>query len=378
MTQLKINRAGIHVCDITDKTRWIFISLETDCGLIGWGEATLTGQEKEVCALFSHHAQHYLRCGTISPRVTFPEITTLPLAALTSAFDQAEWDIKAKKAGIPLSLLLCDNPTKEIDVYANINRKTLSRSGDEFAENALKARKDGHIAFKLAPFDEVNCHKSNSLPFREAIKLGLERIASVRAAIGEQVRLMVDCHWRFDVASAKQLIELVEPFNLYWLECPVPEIIDNAASIQILKELANNKNMQLAGFEEFIRQEAFDPFIAHGSCNIYMPDAKYAGGVQEMLNIAKVISNAGAKFSPHNPSGPICDAVSAHLCSAVPDAEMLEMQYDETPLFDLLAGESTKIITEGTRQLSDLPGHGVVLKEDVLNQCAIYTEYQSR
>ncbi len=378
MAETILRRANLFVCDITPKTRWIFISLESEDGITGYGEATLTGREKEVSALFGHYAENYLRQNGADPRSFFPYVNQLPLAALASGFDQALWDIKSKAQGKPLAWLLSSRPAREISVYANINRKTTSRSGEEFAGNAIRAINDGHTAIKLAPFDEVNCHTAGHLAFSEAVKPGLERIARVRAAIGDKIRLMVDCHWRMDAASARQLIELTEQYHLYWLECPIPETEKNIPDISSLKEAANRKGVLLAGFEEYIRLEAFQAFIANKSCDIYMPDAKYAGGITEIMDIADAIRNSGAVFSPHNPSGPICDAVSAHLCAASPNSGMLEMQYDETPLFYQLTDGEPRIINNGRFTLAGTPGHGVNLCETRLQKYAIHTAHQTR
>lgn len=378
MAELTLSRANLYVCAITARTRWIFISLETADGITGYGEATLTGQETEVSALFSHYAENYLSQNGASPRSFFSLINNLPLAALASGFDQALWDIKSKAAGKPLASLLCTQPEREISVYANINRKTTTRTSEAFAENALRAMDDGHTAFKLAPFDEVNCHTTGGMSFSEAVKPGLERIARVRTAVGVQARLMVDCHWRMDADSARQLINLTEQYRLYWLECPVPETEENISVISSLRAYANSKGMLLAGFEEYIRLEAFLPFLSQKSCDVYMPDAKYAGGIKEMLQIAAAIRGSGAVFSPHNPSGPVCDAVSAHLCAASPGAGMLEMQYDESPLFYELTGAPPRIIKDGRFTLTDVPGHGVNLCARQLQKCVIHSVHQKR
>jgi galactonate dehydratase len=74
-----------------------------------------------------------------------------------------------------------------------------------------------------------------------------------------------------------------------------------------------------------------------------MPDVKYAGGPDEMMRIAALFGRFGVAFSPHNPSGPICHIHSLHICAALGASDLLEHQFDETPLFDaVIAGGLAK------------------------------------
>ncbi|OON41641.1 hypothetical protein BTJ39_00270 [Izhakiella australiensis] len=376
MAGFALQKAEIHVCRITEKTKWIFISLQDEDGVTGYGEATLSGKEQQVCALFTRHARDYLQAGGATPEACFPHLNDLATAALASGLDQALWDLKAKRQQKPLYALIAENCSAEISVYANINRKTAGRTAQEFASNAVRALNDGHRAIKIAPFDEVNCHDANGQHFRQSVAAGLDRIACVRDAIGPDTRLMVDCHWRFDFAAAAELLQLTQKYQLYWLECPIPETAQNSAAINRLRTQANEQGVLLAGCEEYIRLESFQPYLQADCYDIYMPDAKYVGGIQEMLRVAAAVSDAGAVFSPHNPSGPICDAVSSHLCAAQQNAGMLEMQYDESPLFTALTDAPPKKIFNGVMALPTLPGHGVNLNDSQLKRYAIHADIQ--
>ncbi|CAK8743992.1 hypothetical protein SODG_007128 [Sodalis praecaptivus] len=117
----------------------------------GVGEATLSGREKEVLALFGEVASALLNAPGRSPRAHFPGMLSLPLAALISACDQALWDIQAQAQALPLCALLSPEPAREISVYANINRRTGDRSAAGFAVSALDAIACGHTAIKIAP-----------------------------------------------------------------------------------------------------------------------------------------------------------------------------------------------------------------------------------
>lgn len=372
------DKIRIDLCRISEKTCWLFISMLTRSGLQGFGEATLSGREKEVLALFDAVAAALLNAPESSPRTHVPAAPSLPLAALISACDQALWDIKAKARGLPLCALLSPAPTRDISVYANINRKTLDRSPAGFAASARTAIAYGHTAIKIAPFDEVNCRRQPPAEASAALQKEIERIDRVRDAIGADIRLMVDCHWRLDLPTAQAVLSLTERYHLHWLECPLPETRADLDDLVAVKAQANAQRVLLAGCEENIRTESFAPFWDKRVYDVYMPDAKYVGGIEEMMTVAANIQQQGATFSPHNPSGPVCDAVSAHVCAAVGGAGMLEMQFDETPLFPALIGSRPKAVERGKVAISQRPGLGVALDRALIDKCALTSQTPKR
>src|SRR6185312_5338739 len=103
-----------------------------------------------------------------------------------------------------------------------------------------------------------------------ALDAGLARIAATRAAVGSDVRLMVDCHWRFDEKCAETVIDAVAALHPHWIECPLP---DDATWLRALKRLrarANTHAIRLAGGEDGVGREAFAPFLDHGAYDVLM------------------------------------------------------------------------------------------------------------
>jgi galactonate dehydratase len=97
-----------------------------------------------------------------------------------------------------------------------------------------------------------------------------------------------------------------------------------------------------------------------------MPDVKYAGGYAEILRIAELCERAGIAFSPHNPTGPVCTMASLHLCVVAPSFLILEHQIGESPLYyEVLRGGHPELV-DGCFQLSNAPGIGIDLDEDVI------------
>lgn len=320
--------AKFHSVRVTPATVWLFVSLD-DGDHVGWGEATLSGQEDAVAALFD-----VLPGRVDAAMLDALPLETLPQAAVASALRQALADLEARREGVALAEHLGGIARRRIGVYANINRRTRERSPEGMAQSARDALAAGHVAIKIAPFDEVRADLSRA-DMDAAMQPGLARIAAVRGAIGDR-RLMVDCHWRFDQGGAERLIDACAPLALHWIECPVAETEADIPALKALRRRANAAGMLLAGLETTILRAGFAPFIRAGAYDVMMPDVKYCGGPQEMLALATDMARHDVQFSPHNPSGPICHAHSLHICATLPDCDLLETQFDETPMFDAL------------------------------------------
>ena len=311
----RIESVSVDIARITDKTCWVFVSVRSRKGWEGVGEASLFGREDLVVASVKASAGRLIGAAADPDRSPVTP-SPLPDSAALSAIRQALWDLWARRQGLQAALALGGAIRASIPLYANINRRTRDRSPAGFAASARAALAAGHVAFKLAPFDEVTpeAHRAGTV-LREAEK-GLARAAAVCDAVGHGHDVMIDCHWRFDEASAVEIIRRAAEVGLVWIECPVPETVDAIPAIRRLRSLANMRGMRLAGCEELVGMDAFMPFMTSGACDVLMPDVKYAGGPHEMMQLAEAMSRHGVAFSPHNPSGPICHAHSLHVSAA--------------------------------------------------------------
>ena len=124
--------------------------------------------------------------------------------------------------------------------------------------------------------------------------------------------------------------------------------------------------MKLAGAERQVSATGFAPFIEDHLLDVVMPDIKYAGGYAEMLKIAALCARHNVSFSPHNPTGPVCNLASMHTCAVAPAFLILEHQLAESPLFfDVVKGYKPKLVN-GCFELPDTPGIGAELDDAVL------------
>lgn len=372
MNAFALRAVTLHMVRVTHKTCWSFIRLHTHDGLVGEGEATLTGQEDALLAAAERLLPLVLRDATAeSPGGFALQHTPADIreASIVSAVDQALWSLHAQRAGQALAHVLGAR-RKQVPVYANINRRTGIRTPEGFAASARVAMAAGHVAFKLAPFDEVSTSVCAQGQGPQAMRAGLARVAAVREAVGHDARVMVDCHWRFDEATARQLNEAAARLGVYWIECPLPEVPDNIPALAGLRQQANGLGMLQAGLEMGIGWDSFRPYCEGGAYDVVMPDMKYAGGIHEMQAISAGCASLGIQVSPHNPSGPICHAASLQVSATLDAFAMLELQFDESPLFDVLVRAPFVPVLGGQTVLPAGSGLGVALDEAVLHRHA--------
>lgn len=363
-----LRSASWHQLRVSGKTIWIFVQLHDADGHTGSGEASLAGQTAEVIAAARQLSSQMLQASTSTPGAWAAAIVPASLveAAVVSAVDQALWDLHARRNGRCVADMMGGRQRSTIAVYANINRRTEQRSPQGFARSAREAMTAGHVAFKLAPFDEVDVGVCVSGDGVAAMQAGLARIAAVRDVIGPHRRLMVDCHWRFDEHTANALIQAAAEYGLHWIECPLPERDTHIDALVRLRRLANRHGVLLAGLEQGVRFEAFRPYCEAGAYDVVMPDVKYFGGLQHMLDSAAQFAHYGVRFSPHNPTGPICHAASLQVSAAAASFDMLEVQFDESPLFDRLVANGFGPVVDGHCQIPVGAGLGVALQSTVL------------
>ena len=354
---------------ITPKTCWVFVRLRTRAGRTGEGEATLGGREDGLLAAAEGLVPQLLRGSANAEFARRHRRTDLPGAAIVSAIDQALWSLAADAKGLPLSRLL-GRPRTPVPVYANINRRTEERTPEGFAASANAALASGHVAFKVAPFDEVTtaiCAKGHGVA---AMQAGLARVAAARDVIGARTRLMVDCHWRFDESTAAALNEALAALGVYWVECPLPETEANIPALGRLRQQCNALDMRQAGLETAIGWAGFRPYCEAGAYDVVMPDIKYAGGIHEVRHIAARCGELGIEVSPHNPSGPICHATSLHVSATLGALDRLELQFAESALFDSLVDTPFPPIEDGQATLPQGTGLGVALDDATLERNA--------
>lgn len=250
-----------------------------------------------------------------------------------SAIDTACWDIAGKLAGQPVYRLLGGHAT-EVDVYAS-SGLWLDRSRDDLAEEAAGFVKRGFKAVKMrggaADEDE-----------------DVARVGTVREAIGQDVKLMVDANQAWTAKQAIRMADRLEEFDLYWLEEPLPhEDIDGYAQVRAAI------GMPLCTGESNYLKADFVRLLQAGAADFYMPDLMRMGGVTEMVKTVHLCEAYQATVTPH-----LFMEHSVHVAAASPNVVWQEHQ----PWWEPILREPVDV-RDGVIHLSERPGFGIELDE---------------
>lgn len=349
--------------NVSPKTNWFFIFIQMSDGTHAWGEASLNGWETALQTATQLHGQPLIG---MTAEAAIAQVRPSPILpgglvsnAVLSALAQALWTIRAEQEAMPLHAMLAPLQRKAISVYANINRATVDRTPAGFAATAKRAAAAGFSGFKAAPFDGVTPSLCANGEARQMIQHGIDCLYAIRDAIGPDARLMVDCHWRFDEQSALDVLDQLQAVGLHWFECPLAETYGNWDSLRRIKAHANEQNVLIAAAETQVGVHAFEMQIREKLLDVIMPDIKYCGGPAHMLAIAEMAAANDVLFAPHNPTGPICTVASLHVACVASKAHMLELQFEESPLYEELAGPQYPKLDNGKYQVPNRTGLGV-------------------
>jgi galactonate dehydratase len=348
--------------------RWLFVKVSTDEGLVGWGEPIVEGHAATVEAAVREMAEFLIgrdpeRIADLWEtmyRARFYRGGPVSMSAI-AGIDQALWDIKGKRHGVPVYSLLGGPVRDRMRVYSWIggDRPT------DLAISALEKKALGFTAVKMNATEEM--HYVETFDKIEAVT---ERIAAVREAVGSGFGIAVDFHGRVHKPMAKVLARELEPYHLLFIEEPVlPE--NNEA----LREIANHTSTPIATGERMYSRWEFKTILEAGYVDILQPDVSHAGGISEVVKIAAMAEAYDVAVAPHCPLGPIalasCLQVDAVSYNAFIQEQSLGIHYNVgNDLLDYLTDPAVFEYENGSVRFPSAPGLGIDVNEAVVREAA--------
>lgn len=348
--------------------RWCFLKIETDEGIVGWGEPVLEGRAETVAAAVAELADYLIGRDprniedhwTVLYRGGFYRGGGVHMSAL-AGIDQALWDIKGKALGVPVSDLLGGNVRDKIRVYSWIG-------GDRPAETARQARDAvdrGFTAVKMNGTEEMQFVDSF-----DKVERCLQNVAAVREAVGPHVGIGVDFHGRVHRPMAKVLIKELEPYKLMFIEEPVLSEHHEA-----LKEIARISSTPIALGERLYSRWDFKRVLQEGYADIVQPDPSHAGGITETRKIASMAEAYDVALALHCPLGPIALAANLQLDAVCYNAfiqeQSLGIHYNqENDLMDYVSNPEVFAYQDGMVTIPRGPGLGIEVNEDYVRERA--------
>ena len=342
--------------------RWLFLKITTDDGFVLCGEPIVEGRADTVRtavvemseSLLGRDASHIEDIWQVLYRGGFYRGGPI-LSSAISGIDQALWDIKGKRLGVPVYDLLGGPVRDKMRVYSWIG-------GDRPAEVAVAAKarvEAGYTALKMNATENMEW-----IDTATKVQQAAERLAEVRAAVGYDVGVGIDFHGRVHRGMAKALLKELEPFKPLFIEEPVlPE--NNEA----LLEIARYTTTPIATGERLFTRWGFKPLLTSGVVDIIQPDLSHTGGISEGRKIAAMAEAFDVAVAPHCPLGPITLAASLQLDFCTPNAfiqeQSLEIHYHQgaTSLLDYLVDPGVFSYQGGFVQRMTEPGLGIAIDE---------------
>jgi len=348
--------------------RWLFLKLETDAGLIGWGEPVIEGKAATVAAAVTELmanliGQDPLRIEDhwqVMYRGGFYRGGPILMSAI-AGIDQALWDIKGKYHDAPIHQLLGGRVRDKMRVYSWIGGDRPEHVGAAAKEMVDK----GFTAIKMNATDEMAYVDSYV-----KIDAVLARVAAVREAGGPGLGIGIDFHGRVHKTMAKVLAKELESYRPMFIEEPVlPQ--NNEA----LREIARHTSIPIATGERMFSRWDFKQLLIDGYVDIIQPDLSHAGGITECKKIISMAEAFDVAAAPHCPLGPIalaaCLQVDATCHNAFIQEQSLGIHYNkENDLLDYLIDKSVFDYEQGFCNIPAGPGLGITINEEYVRQRA--------
>lgn len=348
--------------------RWLFLKIETDQGILGWGEPVVEGRAATVKAaveelgdyllgkdplLIEDHWQVMYRSG-------FYRGGPILMSAI-AGIDQALWDIKGKYHNAPVSELMGGACRDTIKVYSWIGGDRPTDVG----QAAKEAVDKGFTAVKMNGTEELQYVDSY-----EKVDAAVERIAAVREAVGHNIGIGIDFHGRVHKPMAKVLVKELEQYRPMFIEEPVlPE------NNEILRDIAGLTNIPIATGERMFSRWDFKDLFTGGHVDVIQPDLSHAGGITECKKIFSMAEAYDVAVAPHCPLGPIalasCLQVDATSHNAFIQEQSLGIHYNQgSDLLDYLSDPSVLEYKDGYVAMLKGPGLGITINEEYVREQA--------
>lgn len=345
---------------------WVFCKVETDQpGLYGWGEGSLEWKTRSVVGAIEDFAPMVIgedpaRIEHIFQKLyrqSFWRLGVIGMSAI-SAIEQALWDIKGKQLGVPVFELLGGQVREKVRMYTHLGGGNMLSVYETFDVEPLidlahKVVDRGYTALKV-----VFVPYSEPLEGIGKIKRFARLMEKLRAGIGDSIDIMIDFHGRTYPAMAIQYINAISEFRPFFCEEPVPP-----ENVEALREVRESVQVPIATGERLVGRHQFKPLFETRACHVIQPDLCHCGGLFEAKKIAAMAETYQMGVAPHNPLGPVANAVALHFALSTPNFLIQEDMLTDVPWRWEVVKSSLKN-EKGYWLPNDAPGLGIEVDEE--------------
>ncbi len=349
------------------KPRWMFLKISTDEGIVGWGEPVLEGRAtivEEAVHVFGKYIigkdpDNIEGLWNLMYRGGFYRGGAILCSAI-SGIEQALWDIKGKKLGVPVHSLLGGKCRDRVRMYTHITPEA-NPSPETMARCAKEKVAMGYTAVKTCldfPYEPIETRKK--------VHEFIDKIAAVREAVGDDIDIAIDFHGRATPANAKVFCKELEKLHILFVEEPVlPENID------AMLDITRSTSIPIATGERLFTTFGFREVVEKRVAQVLQPDLCHCGGILQGFKIAAMAANNYATIAPHNPLGPISLAACLQLDTCVNNflaQEIITMDDKHTYGQDIF--KEAFVMKDGYVEAPTKPGLGFEVDEYVVKELA--------
>jgi len=271
------------------------------------------------------------------------------LQSALAGIDIALWDLAGKALGVPTYRLLGGATRDKVLVYRHVGGKTPG----ELIENAQRLLEEGWRVLRISPIDAIE----GGFDPKRAILKAVEHFSALRAAIGEEVEVILEVHTRLTPARAIELCNAIEEFRPFFVEDPIRS--ENPASFATLRA---HTDVPIGTGEQLSTKWAFRELIEQELIDYLRVDICHTGGITEGKKIAALGEVHYQEMACHYTSSPISTAAMLHLNMSIPNCAVQEYAPPGGWMNDVVEHD---LRTEAGYLLrSDAPGLGIDLNED--------------
>ena len=360
---------------------FLFVEVNTDDGITGWGEITTTTRiaNRGLTAMLQEIGSMLI--GEDPARIEqlwhklFRSFTYMgsrgAAVECVSAIDIALWDIRGKALDKPIYELLGGPVRDEIALYTHPDQRKFTGKEGVIAE-IKDIVKSGHTALKFDPFPQQGPHADGQAReqrdgyldgsmSRKDERMAAELTALIRETAGQDVEILIDAHGRFDVPTAIRLCRtLEEAGQIDWFEEPVPPESFNA-----LKQVRDKVKAPISWGERGHTKWDFVPILENKLADYIMPDVTWTGGITELKKISALCEAYYIPVSPHDAAGPINVVAGAQVMMTVPNFYKLETSEWNLHKYDALI-DAPLDNSNGNLKLTKRSGLGIEMNRDYL------------
>ena len=367
----KVRITGVKVFGVSltpDSDRpYVFVKIETNQGVVGWGEGTLEGKAGAVMACIDDFKEFLIGADPMQVEHHWQSMYVHSfyrsgpvMGSAISGIDQALWDIRGKLLGQPVYKLL-GGPMDSRGVRGYYHMR--GQTKEQLHEQREIAKKEGITCFKAGLPDYYEWIDTNA-----KINRAVKSLEFLREHLGDELDIGVDFHAKTSPSVASVIIKEIEPLHLLFVEEPCPP-----ENVKAMAKIARRTTTPIATGERLIASYDCRELIEMGVIDILQCDINHVGGITALWKAAAMADISGVSMAPHACEGPIGGIATIHVDAAMPNFLVQEICSGVVPemkekVWHEWFGFPVMRMINGRFPLPEKPGLGFDLSEDSLRK----------